>query len=78
MCENCEYATRLDVGYKILYGCNLIDEESEIIDTYFNEREELIECPKYKISQAMKEVELMRSGKLPKKTWDDLKKELNS
>lgn len=46
MCFNCEYAKEMEVGYKIFYTCKLADKESEIVDTYFNDRESLIECPK--------------------------------
>ena len=78
MCENCEYARELNYGYKIFYSCVLVAEESETVDTYFNEREQLIKCPKDKIEKAFKEVQLMRDNKLQKKTWIEFKEELKA
>lgn len=56
MCFNCEYAKEMEVGYKIFYTCKLVDKESEIVDTYFNDRESLIECPKKDLERIQKEL----------------------
>ena len=46
MCFNCEHSTRTWVRYWVEYRCKLCNNKiSEIFDTYFNEREEMIECP---------------------------------
>lgn len=50
MCFNCEHSNRVGVDYMIEYRCKLCDNKiSEIVDTYFNEREEMIECPLSKV-----------------------------
>jgi hypothetical protein len=47
MCFDCEEAIRNNIGYKIIYNCKACNKQiSEIIDTYFNEIEQYIECPK--------------------------------
>jgi len=57
MCFNCEHSIRTWVRYWVEYRCKLCNNEiSEIVDTFFNEREEMIECPllrniKYKITR---------------------------
>lgn len=46
MCYNCDKSKREDVGYKVVYRCKDNDNEvSEIVDTYFNERYNPIDCP---------------------------------
>jgi len=57
MCFKCKYSIRNWERYWVEYRCKLCNNEiSEIVDTYFNEREEMIECPlliniKYNISK---------------------------
>jgi hypothetical protein len=46
MCFGCEYAKENDYGYKIFYACQLKNEIAEVVDTYFNESEVFVECPK--------------------------------
>lgn len=45
MCRDCEYADMAFIHYICEYKCKLKNEVSEIVDTYFNESEVLIECP---------------------------------
>jgi len=46
MCFECEHSIGNLVGYWVEYRCKLCNNKiSEIVDTYFNKREELIECP---------------------------------
>lgn len=46
MCEKCPNAMRKDTGYKVLYFCTIQNNIlSEYVDTYFNERDYLIQCP---------------------------------
>ncbi len=46
MCFNCEHSNRVGIGYMIEYRCKICNDKlSEIVDTYFNEREKMIECP---------------------------------
>lgn len=46
MCANCAYADKAFIQHICEYRCKLINNEaSEIVDTYFNESEQLIKCP---------------------------------
>jgi hypothetical protein len=46
MCFNCEHSNRIGISYFIEYRCKLRGNKvSEVVDTYFNKREEMIECP---------------------------------
>jgi hypothetical protein len=50
MCFLCLYAERKDAGYFVDYYCKLANNaKSETVDTYFNERKSLIECPRAKL-----------------------------
>lgn len=44
MCENCDKAKREDIGYKVVYRCTKNEQISEVVDTYFNERETYVDC----------------------------------
>jgi hypothetical protein len=49
MCHNCKYAKRIDIHYICEYRCELLNGiTSEIVDTYFNESDQKVKCPKIK------------------------------
>jgi hypothetical protein len=82
---NCEIKELMNFNQKVIKRNGFTKEqvkkivEEECANRSTNAREENGERPctvKESIEQSLKEMQLMRQGKLPKRNWDDFMKEL--